>query len=70
MWAAEEAFAEAVARARDDGHENELLSPPFTDKNVVSYLVRAWDLAKKIRMLSSHQPLLHISNISTVFYYL
>lgn len=28
MWEAEGAFTEAVARAGDDGHENELLFPP------------------------------------------
>lgn len=51
---AEWAFTEAVARAGDDGHDNELLSPPFTEwmeENVVSYLVRAWLLAKRIFML-------------------
>lgn len=45
----EGAFTEAVARAGDDGHENELLFSPFTEwmeENVVSYLVRAWLLAK------------------------
>lgn len=37
-------FTEAVARAEDDGHENELLYSPFSecmDENVASYLVRA-----------------------------
>lgn len=56
---AEGAFTEAVARARDDGHENELLFSPFTEwmeENVVSYLVRAWLLAKRIFMLKYVQP--------------
>lgn len=45
---------EVVARAGDDGHENELLFSPFTEwmeENVVSYLVRAWLVAKRRLML-------------------
>ena len=59
MWEAVGAFTEAVARAGDDGHENELLFSPFTEwmeENVVSYLVRAWLLAKRIFMLKYVQP--------------
>ncbi len=55
----EGAFTEAAARAGDDGHENELLFPHFTEwmeENVVSYLVRAWPQAHRIFMLYVQPP--------------
>lgn len=44
-------LTEAAERAGDDGHENELLYPPFSEwmeENVASYLVRAWLIAKRV----------------------
>lgn len=51
MEEAEGPFTEAVARAGDDGHENELLLCLLTRwmaENMVSYLVRDWSMAQKI----------------------